>query len=139
MDRRIPMIAGIAFAVLFAAALLMVPTLPGIDKPGYDIVAHVNEHSGAMRMQALVVTFGSLALPAMTHERIRAHITTHRLVALLTRMAPSKSSNLHKTIAVGFSEWTACTTSVASTGSVPSNTRTRSHSSSTIGSAAFSG
>ena len=56
------MIAGIAFAVLFAAALLMVPTLPGIDKPGYDIVSHVNEHSGAMRMQALLVTFGSLAL-----------------------------------------------------------------------------
>ena len=47
------MIAGIAFAVLFAAALLMVPTLPGIDKPGYDIVSHVSEHSGAMRMQAL--------------------------------------------------------------------------------------
>jgi hypothetical protein len=43
MDRRIPMIAGIAFAVLFATALLMVPTLPGIDKPGYDIVSHVNE------------------------------------------------------------------------------------------------
>jgi hypothetical protein len=50
MDRRVPMIAGIAFAVLFAAALLMVPTLPGIDKPGYDIVSHVNEHSSAMRM-----------------------------------------------------------------------------------------
>ena len=48
--------------MLFAAALLMVPTLPGIDKPGYDIVSHVNEHSGAMRMQALLVTFGSLAL-----------------------------------------------------------------------------
>jgi hypothetical protein len=62
MDRRTPMIAGVAFAVLFAAALLMVPTLPGIDKPGYDIVAHVNEHSGAMRMQALLVTFGLLAL-----------------------------------------------------------------------------
>jgi hypothetical protein len=62
MDRRVPMIAGIAFAVLFAAALLMVPTLPGIDKPGYDIVSHVNQHSGAMRMQALVVTFGALAL-----------------------------------------------------------------------------
>src|SRR6267154_2476647 len=57
MGRRIPMIAGIAFAVLFAAALLMVPTLPGIDKPGYDIVSHVNEHSSAMRMQALVETF----------------------------------------------------------------------------------
>jgi len=56
------MIAGIAFAVLFAAALLTVPTLPGIDKPGYDIVSHVNEHSGAMRMQALLLTFGLLAL-----------------------------------------------------------------------------
>ncbi len=56
------MIAGITFAVLFAAALLMVPTLPGIDKPGYDIVSHVNEHSDAMRMQVLLVTFGCLAL-----------------------------------------------------------------------------
>lgn len=62
MDRRIPMIAGIAFAVLFAAGLLMVPTLPGIDKPGYDIVSHVTEHSDAMRAQALLVTFGCLAL-----------------------------------------------------------------------------
>ena len=33
MDRRVPMIAGIAFAMLYAAALLAVPTLPGIDKP----------------------------------------------------------------------------------------------------------
>jgi hypothetical protein len=62
MDRRIPMIAGITFAVLFAAGLLMVPTLPGIDKPGYDIVSHVNEHSDAMRVQTLLVTFGGLAL-----------------------------------------------------------------------------
>src|ERR1700682_932109 len=62
MDRRIPMIAGIAFAVLSAAALLTVPLLPGIDKPGYDIVSHVNEHSGAMRVQALLLTFGLLAL-----------------------------------------------------------------------------
>jgi hypothetical protein len=62
MDRRIPMIAGIAFAVLFAAALLLIPTLPGIDRPGYDIVSHVSEHSDAMRAQALLVTFGCLAL-----------------------------------------------------------------------------
>jgi hypothetical protein len=62
MDRRVPMIAGIAFAVLFAAALLTVPTLPGIDKPGYDIVSFVGRHSGAMRMQALMITFGLLAL-----------------------------------------------------------------------------
>jgi hypothetical protein len=62
MDRRVPMIAGIAFAVMFAAALLAVPALPGVDKTGYDIVSHVNAHSGGMRMQALLVTFGSLAL-----------------------------------------------------------------------------
>jgi hypothetical protein len=62
MDRRVPMIAGIAFGVLFTAGLLIVPTLPGIDKPGYDIVSFVNAHSGAMRMQILLVTFGVLAL-----------------------------------------------------------------------------
>jgi hypothetical protein len=72
MDRRIPMIAGIAFAVLFSAALLSVPALPGIDKPGYDIVSYVNEHSGAMRMQVLLVTFGSLALVVVLgHARDR--------------------------------------------------------------------
>lgn len=62
MDRRTPMIAGIAFAALFAVALLMVPPLPGIDKPGYDIVSFVNDHASAMRAQALMVAFGSLAL-----------------------------------------------------------------------------
>ena len=62
MDRRTPMIAGIAFAVLYGVALIMVPTLPGIDRPGRDVVAHVNEHSGGMRAQALLVAFGSLAL-----------------------------------------------------------------------------
>ena len=65
------MIAGIASAVLFTAALLMVPTLPGIDKPGYDIVSHVSEHSGAMRMQALVLAFGSLALVVVLRARDR--------------------------------------------------------------------
>lgn len=56
------MIAGIAFAVLFTTGLLIVPTLPGIDKPGYDIVSFVTAHSGAMRMQVLLATFGALAL-----------------------------------------------------------------------------
>ncbi|MGV0794609.1 hypothetical protein [Mycolicibacterium sp. XJ1819] len=65
MLRRPPMIAGIAFAVLYAVALVLVPTMPGIDKPGYDIVAHVNAHSGSMRAQALLVAFGSLALVAL--------------------------------------------------------------------------
>jgi hypothetical protein len=66
------MVAGIAFAVLFAVALTTVPTLPGIDRPGYDVVTHVNEHSGAMRAQALLVTFGSLALVVVLgHARDR--------------------------------------------------------------------
>jgi hypothetical protein len=62
MDRRTPMIAGIAFAALYAVALLMIPRLPGIDEPGSDIVAHVKDHSGSMRMQALLLAFGALAL-----------------------------------------------------------------------------
>ena len=66
------MVAGIAFAVLYTVALTTVPTLPGIDKPGYDIVNHVNEHAGAMRGQALLVTFGSLALVVvLSHARDR--------------------------------------------------------------------
>ncbi len=56
------MIAGIAFALMFTVALVMVPALPGLDKPGFDIVAHVTAHAGGMRMQALLVTFGTLAL-----------------------------------------------------------------------------
>ncbi|MGV0646246.1 hypothetical protein ABQE44_22890 [Mycolicibacterium sp. XJ2546] len=72
MDRRTPMIAGIAFGVLFAIALVMVPTMPGIEAPGFDIVSHVNEHSSAMRAHALLVAFGSLALVVVLgHARDR--------------------------------------------------------------------
>ena len=62
MDRRTPMIAAIAFAALYAVALLMIPRLPGIDEPGIAIVAHVKEHAASMRIQALLLAFGSLAL-----------------------------------------------------------------------------
>lgn len=66
------MVAAIAFAVLYTGALATVPTLPGIDRPGFDIVTHVNENSGAMRAQALLVTFGSLALVVvLSHARDR--------------------------------------------------------------------
>ena len=66
------MVAAIAFAVLYAGALLTVPQLPGIDSPGFDVVTHVSEHSGAMRAQALLVTFGSLALVVVLgHARDR--------------------------------------------------------------------
>ncbi|OBF96306.1 Uncharacterised protein [Mycolicibacterium flavescens] len=66
------MVAAVAFAVLYAVALLMVPALPGIDHPGLDIVTHLNEHSGAMRTQALLLAFGALALVVVLgHARDR--------------------------------------------------------------------
>lgn len=56
------MVAGITFAVLYAGALAGVAAIPGTDRPGYDVVAYVNGHSGGLRAQALMVAFGSLAL-----------------------------------------------------------------------------
>jgi hypothetical protein len=91
MDRRTPMIAGIAFAVLFAVALLTVPTLPGIDKAGYDIVSFVNDHSAALRAQALLIAFGSLALVvvlASARDRLvgtPAHVFTIGAAAVLVQ------------------------------------------------------
>jgi hypothetical protein len=62
VTRRVPQVAGVVFALLFAVALLMVPPIPGGDKPGDDVVAHITEHAAALRVQALLVTLGSLAL-----------------------------------------------------------------------------
>jgi hypothetical protein len=66
------MVAAIAFAVLYAVALLTVPALPGIDRPGLDLVTHINEHASALRTQALLLAFGSLALVVVLgHARNR--------------------------------------------------------------------
>jgi hypothetical protein len=62
MSRRIPLVAGIVFAVLFTFALLMVPTLPGTDQPASAVVSHFREHADAIRLQALLLTVGFLAL-----------------------------------------------------------------------------
>jgi hypothetical protein len=62
MSRRIPLVAGIVFAVLFAIALLLVPPLPGTDQPASAVVSYFREHSGAVRLQALLLTLGFLAL-----------------------------------------------------------------------------
>jgi hypothetical protein len=62
MSRRIPLIAGIVFAVLFGLALLMVPPLPGTDQPGSAVVSHFREHASGLRLQALLLTLGFLAL-----------------------------------------------------------------------------
>ena len=62
MTRRLPQVAAVVFAVLAGGALVMVPPLPGIDKSGDAIVAHVAAHASALRLQALLVALGSLAL-----------------------------------------------------------------------------
>ncbi|ORB66080.1 hypothetical protein [Mycolicibacterium tusciae] len=92
MDRRTPMTAGIAFAVLYAVALVLTPRFPGIDKPGSAIVAHVNEHSAEMRAQALLLAFGSLALVVLlgyARERLAvpaSYVFTIGAAALLVQV-----------------------------------------------------
>jgi hypothetical protein len=92
MERRTPMIAGVAFAAMYTVALVLIPRLPGIDKPGSDIVAHVNEHSGAIRAQALLLAFGSLALVVLlgcARERLTgpaSYVFTIGAAALLVQV-----------------------------------------------------
>jgi hypothetical protein len=62
MSRRIPLVAGIVFAVLFILALLIVPTLPGIEQPQSAVVSYFRDHAGVIRLQALLITLGFLAL-----------------------------------------------------------------------------
>jgi hypothetical protein len=62
MTRRIPLVAGIVFAVLFTVALLMVPPLPSTDQPANAVVAYFRDHPGVVRLQALLITLGFLAL-----------------------------------------------------------------------------
>ena len=86
------MTAGIAFAVLYAVALVLVPRFPGIDKPGSAIVAHVIEHSAEMRGQALLLAFGSLALVVLlgyARERLAgpaSYVFTIGAAALLVQV-----------------------------------------------------
>lgn len=72
MSRRTPLVAGILFAVLFAVALLMVPPLPGIDQQGDAVVLYLRDHAGALRLQALLLTLGTLALvTVLSYARTR--------------------------------------------------------------------
>lgn len=93
MARRLPQVAGVVFAVLFAAALVTVPPLPGIDKSGEAIVAHVVAHGSAIRLQALLVALGSLALViVLGHARTRfdgaaGHVLTIGSAVIITEVA----------------------------------------------------
>lgn len=57
--------------MLFAAGLAIAPP-PGIEKPGTALVAQFAEHAGAIRLQALLVALGTLALAVVLgHARDR--------------------------------------------------------------------
>lgn len=79
MNRRAPLIAGVAFAVLYATALLVVPALPGAD-------------DGAARVQALLLAFATLALVvvlAFARGRLTgpsAHLFTIGSAALVAQL-----------------------------------------------------
>jgi hypothetical protein len=59
---RLPLIGGVAFAVLSLAALLLVPLPPGVDQPGSALIDHFSAHSGLIRLQALLTALSLLAL-----------------------------------------------------------------------------
>jgi hypothetical protein len=60
--RAVPALAGLIFAVLYVVALVMVPPLPGVDEPGDVVRTHLVEHASSIRVQALLVTLGTLML-----------------------------------------------------------------------------
>ncbi|ODQ91215.1 hypothetical protein [Mycolicibacterium flavescens] len=72
MERRVPIAAGVTFAVLYGVALATVPPLPRIGESGLAVVAHINDNATAMRTQALLVAFAALALVVvLSHVRSR--------------------------------------------------------------------
>jgi hypothetical protein len=71
MSRRLPLVAAVLFAALFTAGVLIAP-VPGIDQSGRELVVHIIDHAEAMRLQALLVTLGTLALAVVLgHARER--------------------------------------------------------------------
>ncbi len=61
MNRRVPLVAAVAFAVLSVFAVVVVPLGPGVDRPGSEVVDHFTAHSGQIRLQALLTALALLA------------------------------------------------------------------------------
>lgn len=82
MNRRAPMIAGLAFAVLYATAVLVIPALAGSDEGD----------EGVVRAQALLLAFAVLALVvvlAFARERLTgpaAHVFTIGSAVLVAQL-----------------------------------------------------
>jgi hypothetical protein len=61
MNRRVPLVAAVAFAVLSVFAIVVVPLGPGVDRPGTEVVQHISAHAGQIRLQALLTALALLA------------------------------------------------------------------------------
>ena len=61
MDRRVPLVAAVAFAVLSVFAVVVVPLGPGVDRPGSAVVEHIGAYAGQIRLQALLTALALLA------------------------------------------------------------------------------
>jgi hypothetical protein len=61
MSRRLPLLAAVVFTLLFVIAVAIAPP-PGIEQTGAALVSHLTHHAPAMRIQALLVALGMLAL-----------------------------------------------------------------------------
>jgi hypothetical protein len=61
MNRRVPLIAAVAFAVLSVFAVVVVPLGPGVDRPGSEVVEHITAYAGQIRLQALLAALALLA------------------------------------------------------------------------------
>lgn len=61
MNRRVPLVAAVAFAVLSVFAVVVVPLGPGVDRPGSEVVDHFTAHAGQIRLQALLTALALLA------------------------------------------------------------------------------
>jgi hypothetical protein len=61
MDRRVPLVAAVAFAVLSVVSVIVVPLGPGVDRSGAEVAEHLSAHAGAIRLQALLAALALLA------------------------------------------------------------------------------
>jgi hypothetical protein len=61
MDRRVPLVAAVLFAVLSVFAVVVVPLGPGVDRPGAEVVEHLRANAGQIRLQALLTALALLA------------------------------------------------------------------------------
>ena len=73
MTRRWPLLAALAYALFGVIGLFLLPTAPDVDATGQELVAHLDEHSGAIRVVIWLVTLALLAFVPLA-AAIREHL-----------------------------------------------------------------